>query len=1094
LTESSLASEKAIIVERPKNKSTELWRIARVESFDENIGGHLVCYASGWKRGKERFSALLNFAHHDYSCFTFNAQFSLVLAAREYYVVARMQPAVCFSKESSLRSHEKEKDAMESTDSSEGPHRLVQAIGSRVESSCRPGSNWDVLTLIGIDVEASKGSTDGTKFILVSDDGELFSSVPAEQIRARGSIVREESTRHGRSGRLAGDDRSSLFPFLAIRERSDFARGDGDSISSMSDSHNQTKSLRRTWSALSLLDEMRPVDLKVSSDANESNQKELLNGQVNFECKLEGSSCQVVIAATSVESPPCLLVRFSTHEKLPTMALTTSPDRTFISALKELHRMQKKWSEWPPKPSCRLLYSVTVTFSELPMNLKPSVVDSLSSNMVDVLSGQERRSRKASASLTMEEEREREGVASLCDGVDEICVQCMEIIGLLSDCAEDPSSPMDRDMLDLPGFSNSNLSRKLSAQLDQILCCVGSALPEWCLVAPSFAPHVFTYESRRLLLERSAFGPSRSALSQQEAKVNVGKLRQRMASLRARAVELVGEAFAGGAEDPTALQLQADELYGMEEALAARVRAAFRAVKWQEHALQVAKAAVRRDRLLADAAAVMESYTKDRSVCRRRLEVRFEGESGFDAASGDEAGVTRGFFADVAEALLSINIVAGVCCSSSCGQVAKLEASPDQPMEVIEIDDEAWKLPLWIPDMDTNAQVIIPTPRAAKDSALGVFPRPIPHYHPQFDAVVKMFRLMGRLFAAAMRDGFMFPVPLSSAFLKLVQHGSASRSGPESCRHVPLLCGDLPRPGFLGGEVYAADFYVCRQLDRLDSSNPPLSRHELKRAYEDIATDKDFARVAFGKSYDCSFEEYFQDRTFVDPIDPAQDADAAPLCRKGCAKAITIYNIREWVALAKNFMLHDGVIEQALAFRSGVDDFFSADYLRIFTSEELQRDVCGVGDDVDQWNEASIRKLFKLDGGNGAAEALVAVAAMGGEGGAAMSRRFGPSSPTIAYLVQALSEASVTQRRQFLNFVTSVPIAVKQHWIEVVPILSPSGEFLPMHDPSCLPRANTCSRRLYLPRFESYESFSEVLWAVVCEESKFKGFYEWRGN
>jgi HECT-domain (ubiquitin-transferase) len=1058
----------------------------------------LVCYASGWKRGKERFSTLLNFAHHDFSCFTFSAPESLVLVAREYYILARNQPAVFLSKDSS-RLQGKDVEAMESTDSSEGPHRLVQAIGSRVESSCRPGNNWDVLTLVGIDVEASKGSIDGTKFILVSDDGELFSGVPAEQIRARGSIVRDESTRPGRLGRLTGDDRSSLFPFLTIRERSDFSRVNSDSISSLSDTHNQAKSLRRTWSALSLLDEMRPVDLKVASDVDESNAKESSDVQLNFECKLEGSSCQVVVAVSSVESPPSLCVQFSTHEKLPTVALTTSPDKTFISALKELHQRQEKWSEWPPKPSCRLFFSVTVTFSELPcvhepLNLKPPVVDCLNSNMVDLLSVRERRSRKASASLTMDEEREVLGVSSLCDGIDEICVQCMEIIGLLSDCAEDPTSPIDRDVLDLPGFSNSNLSRKLSAQLDQILCCVGSALPDWCLAAPSFAPHVFTYESRRLLLERSAFGPSRSALCQQEAKVNVGKLRQRMASLRARAVELVGEAFAGGAEDPTALQLQADELYGMEEALAARVRAAFRAVKWQEHALQVAKAAVRRDRLLADAAAVMESYTKDRSVCRRRLEVRFEGESGFDAAAGDEAGVTRGFFADVAEALLSMNIVAGVCCSSSCSQVAKLDSSSDQPMELIEIDYETWKLPLWIPDMDSNAQVIIPTPRAAKDSALGVFPRPIPHYHPQFDAVVKMFRLMGRLFAAAMRDGFMFPVPLSSAFLKLVQHGGVSRIGPESCRPVPLMSGDLPRPGFLGGEVYAADFYVCRQLDRLDTSNPPLSRHELKRAYEDIATDKSFARVAFGKSFDCSFEEYFQDRTFVDPIDPAQDADAAPLCPKGYAKTITIYNIREWVALAKNFMLHDGVIEQALAFRSGVDDFFSADYLRIFTSEELQRDVCGVGDDVDQWNEASIRKLFKLDGGNGAAEALVAVAAMGGEGGAAMSRRFGPSSPTIGYLVQALLEATVTQRRQFLNFVTSVPIAVKQHWIEVVPILSPSGEFLPMQDPSCLPRANTCSRRLYLPRFESYESFAQVLWAVVREESKFKGFYEWRGN
>ena len=38
--------------------------------------------------------------------------------------------------------------------------------------------------------------------------------------------------------------------------------------------------------------------------------------------------------------------------------------------------------------------------------------------------------------------------------------------------------------------------------------------------------------------------------------------------------------------------------------------------------------------------------------------------------------------------------------------------------------------------------------------------------------ILSKFRFMGRLFAAAMRDGFMFPLPLSSAFLKLVQHGA----------------------------------------------------------------------------------------------------------------------------------------------------------------------------------------------------------------------------------------------------------------------------------------------------------------------------------
>jgi hypothetical protein len=123
----------------------------------------------------------------------------------------------------------------------------------------------------------------------------------------------------------------------------------------------------------------------------------------------------------------------------------------------------------------------------------------------------------------------------------------------------------------------------------------------------------------------------------------------------------------------------------------------------------------------------------------------------------------------------------------------------------------------------------------------------------------------------------------------------------------------------------------------------------------------------------------------------------------------------------------------------------------------------------------------------------VAVAAIGGEGGASLSRRFGPSSPTINFLVKALLEGTPQQRRQFLSFVTSVPIVTPGR-IEVVPMVSPNGEFLPVSDPSCLPRANTCARRLYLPKFETFETFSEVLWAVVREESRFKGFYEWRGS
>jgi hypothetical protein len=59
---------------------------------------------------------------------------------------------------------------------------------------------------------------------------------------------------------------------------------------------------------------------------------------------------------------------------------------------------------------------------------------------------------------------------------------------------------------------------------------------------------------------------------------------------------------------------------------------------------------------------------------------------------------------------------------------------------------------------------------------------------------------------------------------------------------------------------------------------------------------------------------------------------------------------------------------------------------------------------TDEGTEDDIRTISKFDGGRGITEALVAVTALGGEGGASLNRCFGSSSPTIGYLVNALLE------------------------------------------------------------------------------------------
>lgn len=1114
------------------------WRVARIVAFEEANGCHRVQYASGLKGRRTPGDDVLELRCNnttDVERLLFDTKETrLMLTAREYNIIFREVRADDVDSKSPFD--------MERllTDEIVADHDMSQlpkepAVGTRLESNCAY-SGWQVFTVMKVEtLGSSPGQREGMSFVLVSDSGEVHCGVRSNQIR--GIDVDEGSGDDGSPDTetsLARDSRGQIsraFPFLTVRRQ--ISENQRSESSGSSRPSPKVGVLKRSWSALAPIESMCPVELDLSAGPAPSLVKRPSGiGGVVWRCSL-GKEVDIFAERAVVELPPRVRVKFSSSMSHKALDIVSPDDTTLISLLWQLHRRGERQRFGDQSHS--LYYSVSfesgksfdqdenlpVPFAAAPNNKADwkemlsgydvAAVAKLKSTAVGILADQkelersvswphhENRSRKLTH-LTSYSSDDEGTYRGLCDGLDEICVQCLEIIRLLSEVSDNPAEPKDKKGSSTTIFENAGLSKKLTEQLEDPLVVVGGAIPEWCFVAPSFAPRAFSYESRQILLQHAAFGVSRSALRQQESKVNVGSLRQRMASLRARAVELVGEAFSGGAEDPTALQLQADELYGMEEALASRVKAAFRAERWEEHSLQVAKAAVHRDLLISDAGSVMSQYAKDDRICRRRLEVRFDGESGFDAASGDEAGVTRGFYADVAEALLSFDVVAGVnYCAPVCPDVASAPLDRVMPAS-LKSQGLPCRIPLWIPDVDASGQVIIPTPRADPQSGLGVFPRPLSSQHPQMGDVLVQFQLIGRLFASAMRDGFMFPLPLSSALLKLVQYGrnisneaGASGSGQTINRGILLTVNDLPRPGFLGGEVYAAHLHICQALDRVDELDPPLKRSVLERRYKEIATDKDFARVALGKTYDCSFEDYFQDRTFVDPLDPTQGPEAAPLCPNGHRKSVTIHNIREWVSLAKDFILHDGVIAQALAFRRGVGDFFSADYLRLFTPEELQSDVCGVGDNVDTWDEPAIRKLFKLDGGKGAAEALVAVAAIGGEGGAALSRRFGPSSPTIGFVVKALLEATSKMRRQFLSFVTSVPI-VTPGQIEVVPVVSPIGEFTPMSDPGCLPRANTCARRLYLPKFESYESFSQVLWAVVGEESKFKGFYEWRGN
>ncbi|OEU17094.1 hypothetical protein FRACYDRAFT_237502 [Fragilariopsis cylindrus CCMP1102] len=477
--------------------------------------------------------------------------------------------------------------------------------------------------------------------------------------------------------------------------------------------------LKRTWSALASIESMCPVGVSATSD----NQGPPSFDSIKFKLSLDGRNIDIYVEDNSLEFPPSLEVRFSSPQILSPVNVSAS-DTTLISLLFQLYQ-DEECDFFRDDEAHQIFYSVILQpskgeekwFNQVPT---PKKTEGANSNIPMIVNdGMDMalkvkddptqkqylwsnatcsRSRKLSHTTNYSDCDE---LGSRCDGLDEICIQCIEVIELLARVnSRLPKNKRYDTSTSGSIFVNQTLSQKLTKQSEDPLFVVGGIAPEWCLAVPAFAPNIFSYASRKLLLDRVAFGVSRSTLRQQDAKVNVGRLRQRMNSLRARAVELMADAFSGDVEDPTALQLQADELYGMEDALATRVRASFRAEGWEEMTLQVAKAAIHRKSLLSDAMSIMKQFCSDPRLNRRRLEIRFDGESGFDASTGDEAGVTRGFYADVAESLLSCDLVAGVSCSLSCASLNNLQKN--SPSIAFKHSDEPLKLPLWIPDIDAS--------------------------------------------------------------------------------------------------------------------------------------------------------------------------------------------------------------------------------------------------------------------------------------------------------------------------------------------------------------------------------------------------------
>lgn len=569
-----LADDSAIIIERTRSSSAHKnpWRVAKILSYDSRGGWHSVNYAKSIKGGVHDAKLHLE-CESDFSRLKYDPSVSnrLMLASREYVVIHRRPSS------SELKSaFDMEHFLAEGMMSQEGDVEKeddVSEIGSQVESDFA-APKWRSYTVLSRD-----SSRNNTLYDLVSDDGEVICGVPTDRIRGlpgkTGSAIDLESdspsTRAERRSAEARQHLSRAFPFLSTRRLS--GTDDPNSSGSNDSSKSAKTILRRTWSALGPLESMRPVEITAKSTMKHVPDPSLLTWKCDFGDQL----IQVFVESDSVDLPPSVVVDFGSSSKTTSLTISATRDTTLVSLLCQLHEGQEV--DIFNKKGHEIEYGISIRPSRSSQRLnclKKSALKDMHStagllqtqaidvdDIVSPIVVHPTRSRKLSDSAVSDEEDAEVPMPS--EGLDEICIQCLEIIEFMAEVDKQYSVDKKSEEKNSDVFVNQRLSQKLTDQLQNPLIVVGGAVPTWCLELPSFSPHAFTYASRKMLLERVAFGVSRSTLRQQEAKVNVGRLRQRMTALRARAVELVGEAFSGGAEDPTALQLQADELYGMEE-------------------------------------------------------------------------------------------------------------------------------------------------------------------------------------------------------------------------------------------------------------------------------------------------------------------------------------------------------------------------------------------------------------------------------------------------------------------------------------------------------------------------------------------------
>jgi hypothetical protein len=314
-------------------------------------------------------------------------------------------------------------------------------------------------------------------------------------------------------------------------------------------------------------------------------------------------------------------------------------------------------------------------------------------------------------------------------------------------------------------------------------------------------------------------------------------------------------------------------------------------------------------------------------------------------------------------------------------------------------------------------------------SKRGLGIQPLAASDPRLAAVCQRFRFLGRLMAKALREGFLVPLALSRDVFQVLQGECLSRRS-------------LPKPGDQwNGEVVGALAQFAEDVAAGCDGDA-------------LAQDPKWAKTYLKAPYEMSFYEAVSTGglSFL-----AEGNAGLELVPGGEGRALALENLAEFLDLAEAFWLLDGISAQVQALRSGIDDVFPVHSLRSFTSDDLQKIICGERN--VEWTKEQLKSQFEW------------------------TRGLHPDRTPASWLIDVLVEMGPNERSVFLDFVTSCPSlppgGLKS--LSIVVTLLTDGTS------SSLPRSRACANTVYLPKYESKTQLQEKLATAL---QNFHGMHE----